>query len=143
MKKTITVTTALFIALMLSACGTPNGDRPSSAGDRYDPATDEQLSSLSWNGTAIEFTAIDEMTLTGISVFVNDTEYEGALVSNSEGNMGFSNGTRLTPGSVIGFHGGLIILAGTTASCEIDTGGATPDRVCFYLLGGEKVERKL
>ena len=129
-KKAAILMMAALLALSLAACG---GTK----------AKDEVFSSLTWTGDAIEFTVLEDLTLTGISVFVGSQEFAGKLVSNSEGNMGFSNGTRLTPGSVVGFHGGLIILSGTTASCAIDTGGATPDKVCFYVAGGERIERKL
>ena len=125
----------LLVALMLAGCG--------SGGSGQSSAPDDHFSNLTWTGTAIEFTAKQEITLTGITVFVGSEEFEGKYVSNSEGNMGFSNGTTLTPGSQIGFHGGLIIFEGTTASCAIDIGGATADKVVFTLEDGSTLERAL
>ena len=146
MKRTLVTLMALFLAFALVACGVPasGGDSEGASSSPVNQAaTDDTFSSLSWSGTEVEFTVKEVMTLLGISVFAGDEEYEGNIVSNSEGNMGFANGTMLTPGSAIGFHGGLIIFSGTSASCAIDTGGATPDRVVFSLADGQTLERAL
>ena len=145
MKKALIIVLVLVAALALAACG--SNSVGTSSNEASPPAgqtmSDAQFSSLSWNGEAVVFTVKDELKLTGISVFANGQEYEGVYVANSEGNMGFANGTTLTPGSSIGFHGGLIIFAGTTASCAIDTGGASVDSVCFYLADGTTLNREV
>ena len=134
MKKIVTFALSVMMVVSLAACGTSSGGGG---------ASDAEFSSLNWDGSAVEFTAKQELTLTGISVFSGSQEFKANYVANSEGNMGFSNGTTLTPGSSIGFHGGLIIFANTTASCAIDTGGADVDKVCFYLKDGGTLERSL
>ena len=114
-----------------------------SSGNNQASPSDPQFSYLSWDGNKIEFTAKEKVTLTGISVFAGDQEFKGKYVSNSSGDMGYASGTTMRPGSSVGFNNGLIIYADTTASCAIDTGGAKIDKVCFYLSGGEKLERAL
>ena len=145
MKKAFIAILALALALALAGCGSNQGS-PSSSGASSSggqSSSDAQFSSLSWSGEAIEFTVKEELILVGISVFANGVEFEGKYVSNSQGNMGFASGTTLKPGSSIGFHDGLIVYAGTTASCAIDTGGVEVDSVCFYLSDGTKLERQL
>jgi len=158
MKKALITILILVAALALAACGSNSAS--TSSGEASSPGglssqdneastsgeqtlSDAQFSSLSWNGEAVVFTVKEELKLTGISVFANGQEFEGKYVSNSQGNMGFTNGTTMTPGSSIGFHGGLIIFAGTTASCAIDTGGAPVDSVSFYLADGTTLNREL
>ena len=145
MKKALVLLLAILMTLALAACGSPlsSGSGTDASSSSAGSSTDKDFSNLKWNGEAIEFTATNEMTLTGISVFVGDKEYKGGIVANSAGNMGFASGTTLTPGSSIGFHGGLIIFAGTSASCKIDTEGSKPDKVCFYLKDDKKLEKKL
>jgi hypothetical protein len=138
MKKASLIAICMLLAMSLAACGGQGGGQGGGAS-----APDDQLSLLGWDGQAVEFSFYEEVTLTGISVYASDSEFAGKYVSNSEGNMGFANGTTLTPGSMVGFHGGLIIFAGTIASCEIDTGGVTPDKVCFYLDDGTTITRPL
>ena len=94
-----------------------------------------------WDGTSINFTATQEVTIAGISVFVGNREYHGNAISNSFGNMGLSNGMTATPGSsLLLSSNSIIVFGGTVASCEVIADGITPDRVVFFLADGEELE---
>ena len=148
-KVSILVLVVIMMTMVFAGCASagttgvqPQGE--STAADAADDPNAEWLTNVSWTGTEVKFAAVQEMTLAGISVFVEEQEFEGVIISNSSGNMGLPGGATALPGSKLRFTSNpVIIFAGTVASCEIETDSVTPDTICFYLKSGEVLEVSL
>ena len=110
---------------------------------------DDYLQDVSWDGSAVKFTAKQDVHLTNISVWAGDREFEGNIVSNESGNMGTPNGSIFQEGSSLGlstiraYKTYLIIFSGTVATCAVDAEGATATKVTFKLDGEVVLEKTL
>lgn len=118
-------------------------DTEANGGVDNDPI-DEWFKDVSWNGTAVKFTARKEAVVTGVSVFSDGQEYQGSIIANSSGNMGMQNGAVARPGSELNLlRNPVIIFEATAVSCEVDAGGANPEQICIYLESGETLTKSL
>ena len=105
---------------------------------------DEWLTGIRWDGKALHMAAVQDLTISGISVFAGDKEYEADIIKNSAGDMGLLSGAVAWAGSSLSLkRNPVIIFEGTVASCEIDTQGDAPDRAVFYFNNGETYEKSL
>ena len=111
----------------------------------YDDGTpdsiDKLLTNISWNGAAIEFTALREVIISGISVIIDGQEHEATEITNLSGNMGIPNGATAWAGSRLNFRSTSVILfEGTTVRCELDIDEGQAEYMLVYLSGGESYE---
>ena len=143
----------MLVVVVLSACSANSAKTQQTDGQnsvtKSEPLpkpepVDEWFSNISWNGSEVDFTAKQDVTIAGISVFVDDKEYKGDVISNVSGNMGLPSGATAWAGSKLSLNRNhVIVYKDTVANCAVDTGGKMPGKVVFYLAGGEEFEKTL
>jgi len=124
------ILTVALVALLLAGCGEKS-------------EADEYFKDFTQDGEILSFTVVEEVAVTGVSVFIDGTEYKPVHIE-IKGSHKLANGTRISgTGSYTGSLPPVELSKNNKLFCTFDTDGNKPDKVCIYLNNGEILEKEL